>query len=190
MAGTAPALIVVLLLCISDFSHSVADIGLSFVSVKVQGKSDTVLDLTLRNPDRLYHFAGDPANSRTQILPDLPGEHEDWGQKEWDLGRAQNDVISSFVVATESVARGISPFTIKRDPIYQGYWNDNSYFWNEVTTSYVHATGDETLTEMDLLIPLDCQSSQMTTIGLTTGYDIPQLGGTKLRTVARVPDCE
>jgi len=48
-----PALVFAALFLAADFSQSIADLGLSFVTIQLEGPSDIVLDLTKRNPFRL-----------------------------------------------------------------------------------------------------------------------------------------
>jgi len=53
LSWSSPALVFALLFLAADFSQTVADLGLEFVNVQMEGPSDTVLDLTKRNPMRL-----------------------------------------------------------------------------------------------------------------------------------------
>jgi len=48
-----PALMFAALFLAADFSQSIADLGLAFVTIELEGPNDTVLDLTERNQMRL-----------------------------------------------------------------------------------------------------------------------------------------
>jgi len=65
-----PVLALALLVALGDFSHSIADLGLSFVTVEMEGPSETVLTLNQRNPTRLLELSGDPTSTRTLVFPD------------------------------------------------------------------------------------------------------------------------
>lgn len=53
LSWSSPALVFAFLFLAADFSQTVADLGLEFVTVPMEGPHDTVLDLTKRNKLRL-----------------------------------------------------------------------------------------------------------------------------------------
>jgi len=70
---SVPAVFLVILVVIGDFSKTVALQGLSFPIVVQEGPPDTALSLSSqdRNQQRLPQTAGDPTSFRTVIIPDF-----------------------------------------------------------------------------------------------------------------------
>jgi len=158
-----PSLILLLFLVAADFSHSLADLGLSFVTVQMKGPRDTVLSLKTsdRNPMRLIQTAGDPLHIQTFPVP-VTGFQDAQGNVSTEAlqqARKQNALMSSFMDAVEIIARGGSPFVQQTDftnvtrtrvnwggaPNVQIFYHDDGSF----------------LSQISLEIPIDCFNSEM-----------------------------
>jgi len=107
---SAPVLILCLLLGLGDFSHSIADLGLSFVSVDMEGPQESVLLLDQRNPTRLFELSGDPVCPRNRAIPEsaIVLSFQD---DEATLAQFRRDILllQTFLIAVEDITGGGSP---------------------------------------------------------------------------------
>ena len=105
-----PTILLVILVVAADFSHSIADSGLDFVTVDEKGPEARILFLALnpnaRNKYRPAELWGDPPGSRglwepTSLYESLNAE----------LQIEEEEKLESFLKAIALMARGGSPFT-------------------------------------------------------------------------------
>lgn len=176
-----PGVIMALLFLAVDFSHSIADLGLGFVTVEQEGPSDTILDLGSRNPSRLIHTAGDPLNKFNFMFPSAL--HQEGGLA---LANDQLELLSSFLEAPDLIARGGSPFITKNAFVFSGC---DTGVWGGVNASceYAARSDDNFLTQIDFEIPLNCTSTEMIPIDITSLEN--QESRVPLETLALVPNC-
>lgn len=172
-----PALVIVLLFLVTGFAHSIADLGLEFVTVEREGPYDTVLNLEKTNPLRLIHTSGDPLNAFTWPAPKSAYEGD------FDLASVQHKWISSFMEAVDQIARGGSPFVLEDKPANNyaiwGGFNETKFFVNP---------DNRPLSQIDLEIPLKCTSSEMVPIDLLIPAALPDQQE-DVETTALVPIC-
>jgi hypothetical protein len=174
-----PALLAALLFLMTDFAHSIADLGLEFVTVEREGPYDTALNLGVINPSRLIHTSGDPLNSFTWPSPKSADEGD------FAFASVQHRLISNFLDAVDLIARGGSPFVVKDKSgnitnfaIWGGF-NETKFFVNP---------GNRPLIQIDLEIPLECTSSEMVPIDLLIPAVLPDQEK-DVETTALVPNC-
>jgi hypothetical protein len=125
MSWSVPILTFAALLAINQFSHAVADLGLSFDPSVAEGPLEPVLSLDSfsRNKAILFEAVGDPYNQRTQ--PNLASglEDETLSDEERTEYNKQARQVMSFIYAVDNVAQGVSPF-LYPDSLYaseEGY---------------------------------------------------------------------
>lgn len=177
---SGPVLALALLLALSDFSHSIADLGLSFVTVETEGPSETVLSLDQRNPTRLLELSGDPTSPRTQALADSASTLEK------DLSQARLDarLIRNFLVAIDDIAGGGSLLANYTEAAQ----TDLKYHGADVLTYFGH--NHEPLSQISRFLPLDCSSSSMATIAQSI-FGLPDIKPrfNPLRNTASLASC-
>jgi hypothetical protein len=183
---TLPAILLLFLLLLADFSHSMADIGLSFVSTPQRGKKDTVLvvDTDKRNRNRPLQFCGDPPFLGTAVTVDLKND-ENFGSDPalHTLALEQQDLIRRQIAAARAFVQGSSPFVytssnalINGFPI-AGLDGFETYYTPD----------DSPMVRMPREIPVECADLQMAIIpeSMTpeSNYHEP------LKNNASVPNC-
>lgn len=158
---SGPALALSLLLAVGEFSHSVSDLGLSFVTVQTEGPLETVLALDRRNPGRLFQLSGDPAILRTNALSTslVTAAQMDYVEPYLSQSRREQRMIESFLNAADDIAAGGSPFanyaaTERIDLDYGGVSSSAFY-------------GEKILSKIDMELPLDCSTSSMVNVPQT-----------------------
>jgi len=192
LSWSSPALVFALLFLAADFSHTIADLGLSFVTVQMEGPSDTVLDLTNRNSLRLIQTTGDPNRVRSSYIPASAFEGDVAG------AGVEADLITYFLNAADLVARGASPFVNDKSEFHHSVGNA---VWGGVSnTSVRYHLDNSPLTEMDLELPLNCTQSELVQIDQSLGF-LPELDESvfslvnesqyafDFKTTAKVPSC-
>jgi len=177
---SGPAIALALLLAIGDFSHSIADLGLTFNTVDKEGPTETVLSLAMedRNPKRLLELSSDPLGPRSRPLPQSGASILDGGDV--SQYRREFQLIDSFLLAVTHIADGESPFlgeSADSAPLGGTYFG--------VPGSAI--IGDPAIAQIDLEIPLDCSASQMEKIPQSINGNATNRIG--LYTEALVPNC-
>jgi len=152
-----PALVMALLFLVTDFAHSVADLGLEFVTVEMEGPHDAILNLEVTNPSRLIHTAGDPLNGFTLPVP------KSYSVGDVALANEQYSMIATFLDAVDLLARGGSPFVIDDNTVSSIHYKIWGGF-NE--TKAVFNPDNRLLSRIHLEIPLKCTRSEMVPIDL------------------------
>jgi len=108
---SSPVVVLAICLALGEFSHSIADLGLSFVAVDLEGPMEAILDLETRNPARLLELSGDPFSLRTYPFPDKAVQADATGDFEGVF--LENFWIQTFLVAVDDVVGGgIAPGTL------------------------------------------------------------------------------
>lgn len=160
-----PAVVLVLLLGIGDFSKTVALEGLTFPLVRQEGPEDTVLSLATmdRNSQRLPQTAGDPPSLRSVAIPDIFYDFLALNDTEV-LGAYQSfqDLIHGYLDAADLVARGASPLTNSTTPQIR---ESTNYYG--VGTEMRANRDYGPVVSMDMQIPLLCDSSSMVPVNLS-----------------------
>ena len=172
------------LVFVSDFAHSIADFGLDFVTVTQMGPNQTVLLLGAephqRNPHPPVELSGDPTTARTLYINKYIKENNE------EASRPETALLSQYLAAVDQAARGGSPFFRK-----------NRTSWRMVDLSYSEADAsfrsfyvdfdEKPLVEIDMEIPLECYDVEMSkSTRVSTGveaYDEPK------ETSSWVPNC-
>lgn len=179
-----PILMLVLLYFVADLSHSLADTGMAFISVNQEGPADAVLNLWRRNPKRLMHTAGDPTGSLTAVKVELH-QSDLTNASAVEQAQAETAVVSNFLGAAQTIARGDSPF-VKTDLSKRVSLRRS---WGSIPNVLAHFNPDDTPhVTMDLELPVACASSEMVQVNLISGiYNEPRTN--PVRSTAQVPNC-
>jgi len=153
---SCPVMALALLLAIGDFAHSIADLGLSFVTVEMEGPSEMILSLKDRNPTRLFELSGDPSSLRTRAQTDsaLAGAQNEQGQS-----RLEARLIQTFLGAMDDIASGVSPLANYSEAAP----TELKYYETDVETYFVD-DNDTTLSQIGLSLPVDCDRNTMVNI--------------------------
>lgn len=174
-------LVLITLILVAEFSHTISDINLNFATVVLPSDQDTVLSTRARNVDYLYHVVGDPYNVRTMIA----------SETELDGSISDYQLSNSFIAAADSIARGTSPFLLT---------GKNGY--TPVDTVFVHGTemflydtlDGTTLSTLQTRIPLKCNPlEKMKQIKQSISVDVSSgIPGYKdnIDIFASIPNCD
>jgi len=193
---SGPTIILALILAVGDFSHSIADLGLSFVTFYKEGPVEPVLNLDIRNPMRLFELSGDPTSSfRAYAFPDSKIASavilRQTGTTNRTQSRRDERLIQSFLVASDNIAGGISPFAnyTEGEPVLI---DELDYHSVEVS---VRAGVEKPLSRIGMKLPLHCKTSSMVAISQTINSpDVPGADDyyerVPVKNDAAVPDCD
>ena len=181
LSWSLPAILLLLMIMLADFAHTIADSGLSFVETAVQGIPEPVLVLGRnsgqRNADRLMKMAGDPPITRTAAFKVASEE----GRSQ--TGGKQTTLESSFVSAVSLIARGESPFT-KVAPVPMA---ETVGFGGVPDFDVFYMPDDTPIAALDFDIPLTCESLELAEIEeVMTGFPVFDK---PIYNTARVPNC-
>ena len=181
-----------LLLCFADFTHSIADTGMDFVSVNEVGHMEPVLILSKekRNTKRPYETAGDPFLTRTDpdflVRNKTVAEHLLNNDTESVIeSRRQSQLTESYLTAVSLIVRdGVCSFFISFN---ESTTSAQASFFNVLGFRVDYVPGDYPLCKMTTELPLNCSDSEMTHIQqrLPAG----SFKGTTLDISAQVPNC-
>lgn len=164
------AFVILAILAIADFSHSLADVGLDFVPVKEQGPNEGVLVYTTkdqRHERRPGQTAGDPLLLRT--IYDVKecvdsSRTPECGDK--------NAFVTSFMEAVALIGRGGSPFVTEGSASNRGFLRD-SYLGSVYGFGAVFMVDNSPSTHMAHQVPLNCDTVDMAQIDQVTGSMSP-----------------
>mmetsp|Transcript_117133 Transcript_117133/g.175027 ORF Transcript_117133/g.175027 Transcript_117133/m.175027 type:complete len:216 (+) Transcript_117133:87-734(+) len=118
MSWSMPIFAFATLLAINQFSHAVADLGLSFDPSVAEGPLDSVLSLDTfsRNKAIIVEAVGDPYNQRTHPSLAAALDDETLPEDEREAYNKQARQVMTFIYAVDNVAQGASPF-LHRDSL-------------------------------------------------------------------------
>lgn len=176
---TIPALLIAVLLLVADLSHSMADLGLTAVTITEPGSLQPVLSLRTadRNPQRPLQTAGDPLTPRTDI-------YVDYGGSDFGLDTKTDVLSETMLAAGAQLARGSSPFLngVGRDYLFYPI----STLGGVTVQTIVGICEDDAVVEIAIDIPLECASPNMSTIHQ---INVGQIVDKTIRNTALVPNC-
>ena len=144
-----PALVFAILLAIGDFSHSVADLGLDFVTVTVRGDPQPTLHLdpALRNTHPPLEFIGDPFFTFIVTVSSL-----DINNDTLEEFRDEVNIITQFTAAVDTIARGGSAIL---NP--GGSLNDDRDIQNQAYNfEGVYFEAADGISSINLTLPFQC----------------------------------
>ena len=191
---SGPTFFLLLVLVFADFSHSIADIGMEFVSRMEVGEEDYVLSLRYehRNPQPLLQISGDPLQLRTvpridsSIITDEKLQSELAG------------VAGRLLRGTDNIARSSSPFLDVIDS------DNREMSWYGASYRSIFQDDGTPVATMDMILPVSCFNNDHADVHTNDGIgtspgnamvEVPQrietspLFDPTIRSVASVPNC-
>ena len=114
----APPAIFLTTLFLSDYSTTIAFVGMDFETSSTPGPPQPILQLHQRNRQIPYQALGDPALPRTRsklegilLMEDsIKGNTDTSDTEQWIHLARQESMVFSFLLAADAMARGESPF--------------------------------------------------------------------------------
>ena len=185
-----PTILLVILVVAADFSHSIADSGLDFVTIDESGPEERILLLGLdpntRSKNRPGQLLGDPPVSRGVWQPTSL-----WESTDRELQLEEKEKIDLFLEAIALMARGGSPFTQESTlPVRVADidWNGIEKPDDDFGFVLRYVDGDaKPLIELPAELPLQCAGPAMNISQISLGDPVFEQ---PVKNLALIPNCD